>query len=103
MGACYGKDRNVSNPKASEVVAKNVAKSVEGAAAAVSGLFVSSDQLNKMVERCPAGSLRIFDSTFKPGEDCYLGFCKNHIKGAEFLDLGVVRDMTAPYPHTLPS
>lgn len=38
-----------------------------------------------------------------PGEDCQASFEKSHIKGAEFFDLGIVRDMTSPYPHTMPS
>lgn len=29
--------------------------------------------------------------------------CQGRIPGADFLDLGIVRDMTAPYPHTIPS
>ena len=49
------------------------------------------------------GTLVIVNATFRPNDDCYKQHCMGRIPGAVFVDLGVVRDMTAPYPHMMPT
>ena len=51
----------------------------------------------------PAGSLCILNASFNPDGDAFEDHSKAHIPGSLFFDLGVVRDIQSPYPHTMPN
>ena len=48
---------------------------------------------------------RIFDCSVSmmPSEDAVISFYKEHIKGAQFLDLKMTRDLSSPFPFMMPN
>ena len=66
--------------------------------------FISTDKLLYLIES--GSAVKILNSTcnYSEGEeDPLLEHSRQRIKGAQFLDLRVCRDLTAPYPYMMPS
>ena len=63
---------------------------------------VSTQVLSEALENLDASEMVILDATVKPDGDAYGDYVNEHIPGARYLDLTLVRDMASPYPFMMP-
>ena len=67
--------------------------------------YISTEKLAELIATLPANKLRILNASVNMignSLDVYREHATARISGARFLDLGISRDITSPYPFMMP-